>query len=143
MNLKLQNFILRNIAYRSIKLFSKLENKSNYILVLDYPINYIKELNFNIENINHVFNYFKIKPDKIIFSFSLNNLNETEKQILNNLEKIKKEKIRIAFSNFDYKKHKNYLENADYLIFSNKKNISKQIEKFSKTKNIKIIFEQN
>lgn len=110
------DYILRNICYRSIKLFSKAKNFEGYKnqkLLLLYPYQYLISNDFNLINFRQKLNTFDIETNSVVICFDQFKL--TNKDEFKNINELSETGI-----NFGYYKNKvkdlNKIVKVDYLI---------------------------
>lgn len=100
--------ILRNFAYRTLKLSEKLINENiekynKYSIVINYPIFELAKKSFSIKNLITKIENTNLNKSKLIFNFDFQKLDTVDdlELFIKNLKKLKKE-LNISFSNVDY-----------------------------------------
>lgn len=109
-------YILRNISYRSIKLFSKAKNFETYNnqkLLLFYPTNYLLSNEFNLISFRQKLNTFDIDTNSLIICFD--KLNNTNKIDFKNALDLKDNGINFAYYKNSVKKINHNIK-LNYLI---------------------------
>lgn len=100
--------ILRNFAYRTLKLSEKLINENiekynKYSIVINYPIFELAKKSFSIKNLITKIENTNLNKSKLIFNFDFQKLDTVDdlELFIKNLKRLKKE-LNISFSNVDY-----------------------------------------
>lgn len=88
--LNLYEEVSRFLAYESIKKFLEHKPKNTYKLIIDYPINYLSSLNFVGSFFYRKILNSSLNPKQIILRLNLNDNFISTKELLDNVEYIKK-----------------------------------------------------
>lgn len=138
--------VIRAIAMQVLKKFVKLNDYENSLIIIDYPIEFISNSNFNLGDLRTKLNFLNIHSHQIIFRLDMDDFNQNKHLInIKYIEILKELGFKFLFNNFSYSQleiFKNIL--PDYINFKNiklnKNDLSLSILKELKKLNIEVIF---
>ena len=111
---------IRTIAMQVLTEFTKkIKNYDKSLVIVDYPVEFLSNINFNLGNLKTKLDFLNIAPEQIIFRFDINNLNKNSVSI-KYLNILKSMKFKILISDINILKN-NFLKQIipDYIFIKN------------------------